>query len=122
MIHLEKDTKDVIRMIADIQLEAIDTIEKDPKKDADLASLYLQVKDNNWKAAISSINGIYQQIKDIPQAIGLLDEYQLLVCTHILYSMEDSWNLSHSYGVAETWGVIHSLMKKFHPEYKLLKI
>lgn len=121
-IKIEPEAKQVLDMICDIQLNALQSIEDYPNKEQKLAAKLIQSNLSDWNAQLGKLKATYQNIKNIPQAITLLDEYQLLVCSHILFRMEQVWMVEHkySYGISSLWSVIHECMEKFHPEYKLL--
>ena len=121
-IKIEPEAKQVLDMVCDIQLNALQSIEDYPNKEQKLAAKLIQSNLSDWNAQLGKLKATYQNIKNIPQAITLLDEYQLLVCSHILFRMEQVWMVEHkySYGISSLWSVIHECMEKFHPEYKLL--
>lgn len=119
-IEIEPEAKQVLDMVCDIQLSAIESIKDYPNKSRELAAKLIQEQESDWDAQIGRLTAMYQNIKSIPQAITLLDEYQLLVCSHILFRMEPVWMVEYSYGISSLWSVIHECMEKFHPEYKLL--
>lgn len=121
-IRIEPEAKQVLDMVCDIQLNALQSIEDYPNKEQKLAAKLIQSNLSDWNAQLGKLKATYQNIKSIPQAITLLDEYQLLVCSHILFRMEQVWRVEYkySYGVASLWSVIHECMEKFHPEYKLI--
>lgn len=121
-IKIEPEAKQVLDMICDIQLNALQSIEDYPNKEQKLAAKLIQSNLSDWNAQLGKLKATYQNIKSIPQAITLLDEYQLLVCSHILFRMEQVWRVEYkySYGISSLWSVIHECMEKFHPEYKLL--
>ena len=121
-IKIEPEAKQVLDMVCDIQLNALQSIEDYPNKEQKLAAKLIQSNLSDWNAQLGKLKATYQNIKSIPQAITLLDEYQLLVCSHILFRMEQVWRVEYkySYGISSLWSVIHECMEKFHPEYKLL--
>lgn len=119
-IEIEPEAKQVLDMVCDIQLDALQSIKDYPNKEQKLAAKLIQSNLSDWNAQLGRLKAMYQNIKSIPQAITLLDEYQLLVCSHILFRMEQVWMVEYSYGISSLWSVIHECMEKFHPEYKLL--
>lgn len=119
-IEIEPEAKQVLDMICDIQLDALESINDYPNKEQKLAAKLIQSNLSDWNAQLGRLKAMYQNIKSIPQAITLLDEYQLLVCSHILFRMEQVWMVEYSYGISSLWSVIHECMEKFHPEYKLI--
>ncbi|MCM1438762.1 MAG: hypothetical protein NC131_06075 [Roseburia sp.] len=119
-IEIEPEAKQVLNMIVDIQLEAIQSIKDYPQNNRELAAKLIQQHESDWNTQIDRLTAMYQNIKSIPNAIILLDEYQLLVCSHILFRMEAIWMYEYSYGISSLWTVIHECMEKFHPEYKLI--
>ena len=119
-IEIELEAKQVLDMVCDIQLSAIEYIKDYPNESRELAAKLIQEQESDWNAQIGRLTAMYQNIKSIPQTITLLDEYQLLVCSHILFRMETVWMVEYSYGISSLWSVIHECMEKFHPEYKLI--
>lgn len=119
---MDKSTKQVLTMIASIQVDAINSLLKNPNTDIDLAKIYLQVTDEDIHTAAGRLLDIYKQMEEIPSIIRTLSEYQLLVCTHILFRMEEDWMLDNSQGVFGAWAEIHKAMDKFHPELTLTRV
>ena len=121
-IKIEPEAKQILDMVCDIQLNALQSIEDYPNKEQKLVAKLIQSNLSDWNTQLDKLKATYQNIKSIPQAITLLDEYQLLVCSHILFRMEQVWMVEYkySYGISSLWSVIHECMEKFHPEYKLL--
>ena len=119
-IKIEPEAKQILDMVCDIQLNALQSIGDYPNKEQKLAAKLIQSNLSDWNAQLGKLKATYQNIKSIPQAITLLDEYQLLVCSHILFRMEQVWMVKYSYGISSLWSVIHECMEKFHPEYKLI--
>lgn len=119
---MDIETRKIFTQIASIQLDAIKSIQKDHDVDLDLVRTFLQVSDNEWESQIEHHLDIYQQMKEIPTIIRCLTEYQLLVCAHILFKMEEDWMLDNSQGVYGAWSEIHKAMLKFHPEFTLSRV
>ena len=118
---IEPEAITVLGMICDIQLEALHRIEKGSFTDADLVHHLIHSSDSEaWDSSIDRLIDIYKGISENAYLIELLDEYQLLTCSHILYVMSPSWSFGYSYGISSLWSVIHDCMRKFHPEYKLM--
>lgn len=123
---MDKSTKKIIRYIASVQLEAISFLRKEginQEIDKDFILKFIEApNEREWKSSLDKLEEIYTQLKSVPTTFKLLNEYQLLVCSHILYRMEDTWSLHNQYGVFMTWSLIHQSMKKFHPEFKILLV
>lgn len=123
---MDKSTKKIIRYIASVQLEAISFLRKEginQEIDKDFILKFIEApNEKEWKSSLDKLEEIYTQLKSVPTTFKLLNEYQLLVCSHILYRMEDTWSLDNQYGVFMTWSLIHQSMKKFHPEFKILSV
>lgn len=119
---MDAETRKIFINIASIQLEAIESIQSDHDVDLDLARTFLQVSDNEWETQIEHHLSIYKQMQEIPTIIRCLNEYQLLVCSHILFKMEDEWSIDNSQGVFGAWQEIHKAMLKFHPEFTLSRV
>lgn len=123
-IHImDKSTGKIISNIASIQLEAIISIDKDSSIPEDLAFKYLEIpSESQWDHAVETLRDLYIQMMEMPTIIRMLSEYQLLLCSHILYRMEDVWMIDNPEGVFGAWGEIHAQMKKFHPEFTLSQV
>lgn len=123
-IHvMDKSTEKIISNIASIQLEAIMTIAQDRSIPDDLAFQYLEIpSESQWDEAVETLRSLYLQMTEMPTMIRMLSEYQLLICSHILYRMEDVWMIDNSEGVFGAWSEIHAQMKKFHPEFTLSRV
>lgn len=123
-IHvMDKSTEKIISNIASIQLEAIMTIAQDRSIPDDLAFQYLEIpSESQWDEAVETLRSLYLQMTEMPTMIRMLSEYQLLICSHILYRMEDVWMIDNSEGVFGAWSEIHAQMKKFHPEFTLSQV
>lgn len=123
-IHvMDKPTEKIIYNIASIQLEAIMTIAQDRSIPDDLAFQYLEIpSESQWDEAVETLRSLYLQMTEMPTMIRMLSEYQLLICSHILYRMEDVWMIDNSEGVFGAWSEIHAQMKKFHPEFTLSQV
>lgn len=120
---MDKSTEKIISNIASIQLEAIITIAQDRSIPDDLAFQYLEIpSESQWDEAVETLRSLYLQMTEMPTMIRMLSEYQLLICSHILYRMEDVWMIDNSEGVFGAWSEIHAQMKKFHPEFTLSQV
>lgn len=119
---MDIETRKVLAQIASIQVEAIESIKNDHDIDLDLARSYLQVNGDEWEEQIIHYLDLYKQMQEIPTIIRCLNEYQLLVCAHILFKMQEEWSIPNNYGVLGAWEEIHRAMLKFHPEYTLSRV
>lgn len=118
---MDKPVKEIIKQIATIQIDAlISIINKPIRVDHTLLRRYLQIEDDSIRDAASRLCDIYQQLRDKPETICLLNEYQLYICSHILFRMEDEWITDNSSGVAGAWAIIMNASEKFHQELNLV--
>ena len=88
----------------------------------DLIKKLLQIDNDEIIMALDEHIELYTEIENTPQLINMLSEYQMLVCSHILFRMEDEWVHNNSQGVLGTWAIFQKANLKFHPELTLLKI
>lgn len=123
-IHvMDKSTEKIISNIASIQLETIMIMAQDRSIPDDIAFQYLEIpSESQWDEAVETLRSLYLQMTEMPTMIRMLSEYQLLICSHILYRMEDVWMIDNSEGVFGAWSEIHAQMKKFHPEFTLSQV
>lgn len=127
---MEKTTSDVVKSIAQIQINAISRIIDNPEdNDSDLLRDLFGISNrmpfgNKFISRVKSealerVN-LYKEILENPEIIKTLDEYQLLVCSHILFRMECEWIIDNSEGVVGTWELLNHLIGRKHPELKLI--
>lgn len=125
---MDKDTKYIFSKIAFIQLEALSSIKKDPESsDEVLCNLFIKPPHHScepeiFNATLQAHIDLYTQMLEMPSIVRMLSEYQLLVCSHILFRMEDTWITEHSEGVYGAWYMIHACMMKYHPEFNLIPV
>lgn len=123
---MDKETKDIVKLIAGIQIESLNSLKEDITKGnniaQDLIKKLLQIDNDEIIQALDEHIELYVEIENIPQLINILSEYQMLVCSHILFRMEDEWVHTNSQGVLGTWSILQKANLKFHPELTLLKI
>ena len=104
---MDAETKEVVKNIAQIQIEALTNIKNNiTTTEPDLLRKLLQIN--------------YEEIYEMPQLIKTLNEYQLYICSHILFKMEDEWIHDLSQGVYGAWELLHRETNKFHPELTLI--
>jgi len=122
---MDKETKDIVKLIAGIQMESLNSIKEDVKNGNDIAQdlikKLLQIEDDEIIRALDEHIELYVEIENTPQLINMLSEYQMMVCSHILFRMEDEWVHTNSQGVLGTWAIFQRANLKFHPELTLLK-
>ena len=122
---MDKETKDIIKLIAGIQIESLNSLKDDVNNGnniaEDLIKKYLQIDNDEIIQALDEHIQIYVDIEQTPQLINMINEYQMLVCSHILFRMEDEWVHTNSQGVLGTWAIFQKSNLKFHPELTLLK-
>ena len=118
---MDQPTKEVIGDIARIQMEALSTIINDPEQvNYSVLRKYLQIEEGDIVEAAKHLYNVYHAMIFKPQLIHLLNEYQLYICSHILFRMEDEWLQDNPSGVAGTWAIIMTDSEKFHPELNLV--
>lgn len=122
---MDKETKDIIKLIAGIQIESLNSLKDDVNNGnniaEDLIKKFLQIDNDEIIQALDEHIQLYVDIEQTPQLINMINEYQMLVCSHILFRMEDEWVHTNSQGVLGTWAIFQRANLKFHPELTLLK-
>ena len=123
---MDKETKDIIKLIAGIQIESLNSLKDDVNNGnniaEDLIKKFLQIDNDEIIQALDEHIQLYVDIEQTPQLINMINEYQMLVCSHILFRMEDEWVHTNSQGVLGTWAIFQKANLKFHPELTLLKL
>lgn len=123
---MDKETKDIVRLIAGIQIESLTSLKEDLKAnkpfDEALLRNLLQIEDEEILFALDQEIERYVTIERYPTFIKMLNEYQLMICSHILFKMEDEWLIDNAQGVCRAWALLHKIQIGYHPEITLLKI
>lgn len=123
---MDKETKDIIKLIAGIQIESLSSLKEDLRAnkpfDEGLLRSLLQIEDEEIQFALDQEIERYVTIERYPTFIKMLNEYQLMICSHILFKMEDVWLIDNSQGVCGAWELLHKIQINHHPEITLLKI
>lgn len=129
---MDKETQQIIYSIAEIQIEALQRIKANEDKpnaslSRELVLKFLGIEDDSSTRLQQEVNEVinqrietYKQIQEYPHLIKMLSEYQLFVCSHILFKMEDTWILDNAQGVTGAWAIIKEAAYKFRPEFSLL--
>lgn len=139
---MDKETEKVIKNIAEIQIESLNRILQNEDKpnsalaqelilklleiseyaipdDVPLNKLQVVFKDLVHEETQRRID-MYKQMLEIPSIIRTLNEYQLYLCSHILWKMEDTWIIDNQQGVLGAWAELQICINKFHPELTLI--
>ena len=121
---MDKETKEVIKLIAGIQVNALEAIvDSGYEVNHKLLCKYLQIGTLEIKNATNILMGMYKNILEDPRSFVFIPEYQVGVCAHILFEMEDIWiNQLGVEAVHGAWQIIGRLNKEYHPEYSLVNI
>lgn len=119
--------KEVVWAIAEIQVEALQNIlDNADKLEESLIYKYIECGSPDIKSAILRLKDLYMSIcnhRDPEPCIRMLSEYQLGICIHILFRMEDQWIDKFSQKkVNSVWALLFDAKSKFHPEYALIRI
>ena len=121
---MDRNTKEVIQLIAEIQVEALKRLKTNWDRYNDdnygLVSKLLQITDNEIDKSIDEHLRIYNDLIDMPTTLVMLSEYQLMLCSHILFKMEDEWITFNPNGVVGAWDAIREANMKYHPEFTLI--
>lgn len=62
-IEIEPEAKQVLDMICDIQLDALESIKDYPNKEQKLAAKLIQSNLSDWNAQLGRLKAMYQNIK-----------------------------------------------------------
>lgn len=118
---MDAETKEVVKNIAQIQIESLTNIKNNiTTTEPDLLRKLLQINNEEMLDSVNHHIQIYEEIYEMPQLIKTLNEYQLYICSHILFKMEDEWIHDLSQGVYGAWELLHRETNKFHPELTLI--
>lgn len=118
---MKKELKEIIKELAQIQIEAYQKLKADPASvDQYQLNQLIEFNDQDVIEVLESRIRYWELIKKLPNAIQGISSYQLGVCTHILFTMEETWVEINVDGVIALWDLFDELYKKHHPEINLL--
>lgn len=117
----------ILWKIAEIQLDALYNIQAHKEElDDNFIIRYIENSYNDINLGIAKLEDIYTQISQArcpDLLINLLSEYQIGICIHILFRMEDIWmNEFSQRDVMAAWDILLKAQSKFHPEYILSQV
>lgn len=117
----------ILWKIAEIQLDALHNIQAHKEElDDNFIIRYIENSYNDINLGIAKLEDIYTQISQARYPdllINLLSEYQIGICIHILFRMEDIWmNEFSQRDVMAAWDILLKAQSKFHPEYILSQV
>lgn len=116
-----KELKTLIKELANIQIEAYTKLKASPKSvDQYQLNKLIEFNNNDIIGVLESRIRFWEFVKEYPEALEGVSEYQLGVCTHILFTMEETWVQHNADGVIAMWDLFDKMYKKFHPEVKIL--
>ena len=118
---MNNNLKQVIQNIAEIQLEALKRIQKDPRQ-YDNFGLVQFIQSSEIDSTIQNRIDYWERVYSLPCYFKTLDQYQLGICSHILFTMESEWVQANPEGVLECWDLIDNCFNRHHPEVKLLNL
>lgn len=118
---MKKELKEIIQELAQIQIEAFLQLKASPDSvDQYQLNQLIEYGDNDVIEVLENRIKYWKLIQEIPEAIMGIPPYQLGVCTHILFTMEETWVQNNPDGVIALWDLFDNMYQKFHPEIKLL--
>lgn len=118
---MKNELKQIIKELAQIQIDALTNLMAEPDSvDQYQLNQLIEFNNDDIKEVLVHRIRYWKFIQDIPEAIMGIPPYQLGVCTHILFTMEETWVQDNADGVIALWGLFDNLYKKFHPEVNLI--
>lgn len=116
--NISEEAQEIIAAIAGIQMNALESIIHNTSSNEYNNFLkLLQIPDKDIYSAAKDLHNFYQRVQERPILITMANEYQVLVCHHILWVMEDEWINNNPKGVADTWRIFAEIIDGFHPEF-----
>ena len=108
---MDRSTEQIIKQIAEIQLEAIQIAKKEHLTGIQLKSLFGKSITKDVDKVIDDLTTMYNQVTGFPEAIRLLPGYQLSLCSKILTENRETWSLDNSEGVYGAFELLDYLIK-----------
>lgn len=118
---MKKELKTLIQELADIQITSFEKLKAVPNSvDQYQLNELIEFNNNDILEVLDRRIRYWQFIKEMPEAITGIPEYQLGICVYILFVMEETWVQTNVDGVIAMWDLFDEMYKKFHPEIKLI--
>ena len=120
---MKKELKIIIQKLSSIQIEALKNLYNHPDS-VDQYNLrkYIGFTRGDILDTIHSRIKYWEFIHNNPEAIKGISEYQLGICSHIGFIMEEEWVKDYPSGVLDFWELIDKLYKNYHPELEFLNL
>lgn len=109
---MDKSTGQVIRQIAEIQLEAIEVAKNKHLTGAQLDCLFGHSITKDVDMAIDRLIELYSQMIDYPESVNLLPCYQLSLCSAVLAENSETWSIANSEGVYGAFELLNRVLEK----------
>lgn len=111
----------IIYEIANIQLRALKILQKDPHQISyDNLSRYIYDWGTSIQRELQNRIDFWEKVQKLPHTFKQVDEYQLGLSSHILFTMESEWVKENAQGVTECWELIDNLYQQYHPETQFI--
>ena len=110
---MDRSTEQIIRQIAEIQLEAIQIAKKEHLTGIQLKRLLGRSITKDIDKVINRLTDMYNQVIDYPETIRLLPGYQLNLCSKVLTENSETWNLDNSEGVYGAFELLNQINKRY---------
>lgn len=115
------ELKMLIPELAEIQIEAFKKLKVAPNSvDQYQLTQLIELNNEDVQEVLDRRIRYWELIKKMPGLIKGIPEYQLGICMHILFTMEETWVQHNPDGVNAMWDLFDELYQKFHPEIKLI--
>ena len=115
------ELKMLIPELAEIQIEAFKKLKAAPNSvDQYQLNQLIEFNNEDVQEVLDRRIRYWELIKKMPALINGIPEYQLGICMHILFTMEEIWVQKNPDGVNAMWDLFDKLYLKFHPEIKLI--
>lgn len=109
---MDKCTEQIIKQIAEIQLEAIQIAKKEHLSGVELKWLCGRAIHKDIDKAINRLVDLYNQVIDYPESIKLFPRYQLNLCSGVLSENRETWSIDNSEGVYGAFELLNQLNKR----------
>lgn len=118
---MKKELQQIIRELAQIQIEAFQKLKANPNSvDQYQLNQLIEFNDQDVQEVLDARIRYWELIHQMPEAIVGIPEYQLGICTHILFTMEETWVQTNVDGVLALWDLFDQMYKRHHPEINLI--
>ena len=110
---MDRSTEQIIKQIAEIQLEAIQIAKKEHLTGIQLKRLFGHAITKDVDNVVNRLIDMYKQMIEYPELVSLLGRYQLNLCYKVLTDNKETWSIDNSQGVYGAFELLNQINKRY---------